>query len=794
MYFGKDAEPTSRRLTEAEDLEMLFALMRSTDEDPRELDRAHKKLRANKKLLEKVDKSSGMTLLHVGLLSECSFDKINMLLTFSPVIAKVRYRDQVPLHMALESNPKAEIIDKLIDAWEGGVREVDEDGVLPLHKLLDDTKNSSTVQALTKRVITLYQGAARVKSHDKLPLHICLEQAHPFRIIEAVLGAYRCGAAVPRKDGKLPLHIAVEGNLETRVVDIVLGAHPAALITKMGATDMLVLDYAIRNSRSQEMVVCLLTGGAFVAQNNPKSIAYARAAAIGRATKEIKQETITTHRSEELSNYRGEAQKKQRGRLKFNVKPHNMDPISIEMEPDAKVSMLKQKIQEKEGTPAYLQRLTLDGKQLMNDCDLSQFDIQRDCQINMVQRFEILQQAIQHEAGKDIILRLLKLRPESAAEDDQNGVLPLHLALKHHAEDEVIKHLLSHNPKAVKIEVNTSKYPLHLALELNYSHTVIKELLGNTNESEWDKSTGAYCPNGKVADEGRVTLPLHTAIKHGNSQETITLLLRSKCPIGARDKNTGNSALECMLASGRGETFFDMILRATLDANPKAISEAGPNGQRPLHVAVINNASVRIVDKLCELGRRVLEAKDLDGRMPIHLAVSRGAQFTVVRTLLHYNPESVNKTDGLGRTPLQLAVTHGASPGVVFEITRCNRKTLCVKDTRGRPLIELATEADAPTWVIRELLEAAPQDVASINLLNGRLQKTKAASEAMRLATKRQAHPGHHRIEAPANESTSQGQRPPRDGAVRGNTHPPPSPEQDEEESILNTVYKWFTG
>ena len=50
------------------------------------------------------------------------------------------------------------------------------------------------------------------------------------------------------------VHSGDTRNLETRVVDIVLGAHPAALITKMGATDMLVLDYAIRNSRSQERV------------------------------------------------------------------------------------------------------------------------------------------------------------------------------------------------------------------------------------------------------------------------------------------------------------------------------------------------------------------------------------------------------------------------------------------------------------------------------------------------------------------------------------------------------------
>jgi ankyrin repeat protein len=439
------------------------------------------------------------------------------------------------------------------------------------------------------------------------------------------------------------------------------------------------------------------------------------------------------------------------------VKPQAGDLLTMEMSFDDKVELLKQQIQEQEGTPVDRMRLTLDGVQLMDSYVLEHYGVHKGCTIQMQQRFELLQQALRNRAEAKVTLQLLMLRPQAAKEDDMNGVLPLQLAIQNGVEDTVVKALLKENREAVKIPVQggaIGEYPLHLALQKMYKPDVIEELLQGTEPSAW-KANGAYAPERQVLTcsskeceacrhhqhiESQCKLPLHIAITNGaGADETkaiITLLLKSRCPIAARDPITGYSALDaCLAADVVSNDLFGQIWHEIIKVRPKIAEEAPPangNGQRPLHVAVVHNANQAIIEHLCVQGRDTLEAYDVDGRLPIHLAVTHQAGFAVVRTLLSHNPRMINKPDGQGRTPLQLAVTHKAQPGVVFEITRTDRNTLNVRDSRGRTLIELAVTHDAPQWVVQELLEASPSDALNLNLLSGKWPNTKASSEALR--------------------------------------------------------------
>eukprot|EP00747_Dinoflagellata_sp_TGD_P207257 gnl/TRDRNA2_/TRDRNA2_80844_c0_seq1.p1 gnl/TRDRNA2_/TRDRNA2_80844_c0~~gnl/TRDRNA2_/TRDRNA2_80844_c0_seq1.p1 ORF type:complete len:835 (+),score=180.54 gnl/TRDRNA2_/TRDRNA2_80844_c0_seq1:70-2574(+) len=713
----------------------LVNFMKGSDDEENVVDKMTNQIKMYPQFLTMVDKT-GATLLHIGLLNDCRYDRIHMLLGFNKNMARQRYRTRLPLHLALESNPKEDVLYALLKAYEGAVKVPDTDTRLPLHIILEHQPFPANFVQLAMHVISLYPEAAVVKSHDRLPLHCCLEHGLQPRLVMYVLDAYRCAAAVPKKDGKLPLHLAVENNFEMKVILKILEAHPVALIEKMptpGGT-LLVLEYALRNHRAQPVIECLLNGGS---GDNPKAAAYARAAATGHITKDaVRDENTSGGHVETDVTIDREMMAQQRRCVRFYVKPLAGDPLVFEMDPDEKVDFLKLKVRDVEGTPVDQQRLSLDGRQLMDGYDLAHYGVQKDCQIQLQQRFALLQQALEHRADESITLKLLALRPETAREDDAYGVLPLHLALQNHSGEQVIKELLKHNPKAVKVEVSGGKlgeYPLHIALQRNYSKEVIKVLLKGVKEADWS-SGGAYSPSGHH-HESQCALPLHTAILNGSNKDTIKLLMDSRCPINARDPTTGLSALDCVLVySAQSEELFNKILHLMLKAKPGAVTEAGPNGQLPLHVAVLHNASSPIVDKLCELGPSALSSYDLDGRLPIHLAVSKQAAFQVVHSLI-LRKSSVHARDGQGRTPLQLAVTHSAKAGVVFDLARADRTVLNTRDARGRSLIEMAVLAEAPPNIICELLEASPSEVENVNLLSGKWPNTKASCEAMRMAT-----------------------------------------------------------
>lgn len=818
------------------DLETVMSIMKGAD-TASSMEIMTEKIKDNKNLLKWVDRD-GNTALHVGILSQASSDKISVLLDADGSIASQKYRGRLPLHLALEFNRREEIITKLIDNLPSAlqVADVSVDGRLPLHMVLESHPFPASFVELGMRVLSKYTGAAAVKSHEKLPLQVCLENGLQPRLTKEVLQAYRCAACVASKEGKLPLHLAVENNLDPRVIQDLIEANPAALMAKTicSGTEMTILEYAIRHGRSEPVIEAIMNGGAFV---NAKCMAYARAAAVGRLTKEAKfEDTAVRSRTQFDTSNDKEAMVRERRRLQFKVKPHAGEEFTMEMCPEEKVETLKQKIQDREGTPADIMRLTLGGKQLMDGFELRKYNVQKGCTIYLAQRFEILQQALRHQAEAKITLQLLRLRPEAAREDDVNGVLPLQLAIHNNCEESVVKSLLAENRDAVKIPVRggssaIGEYPLHLALQKKYSPSVIEELLKNSVPLDW-KPTGHYIP-GVETIEPQCKLPLHIAIRYGGSpdhtKETISILLSKRCDISARDAITGHSALdECLAADQISNDLFGQIWHEIVKERPKIAEESGPNGQRPLHVAVVHNANQAIIEHLCGQGRDALDAYDVDKRLPIHLAVTYQACFAVVRTLLFHNPISINKTDGQGRTPLQLAVTHKAQPGVVFEITRKDSRTLAARDSRGRSLIELAVASDAPQWVVQELLEASPNEAVNLNLLSGKWPNTKASSEALRFAfeaRKRAAREkqtaslfgtarsdGQERAEALANARASLNPRnssgtdrapPPAQPPLRpsvnrlpaGDLSQEPQPEEEEQSMLTDigtAVGKWF--
>eukprot|EP00943_MAST-04B_sp_MAST-4B-sp1_P000699 g699.t1 len=95
------------------------------------------------------------------------------------------------------------------------------------------------------------------------------------------------------------------------------------------------------------------------------------------------------------------------------------------------------------------------------------------------------------------------------------------------------------------------------------------------------------------------------------------------------------------------------------------------NGLLPLHVGLINHASIDVAERLYDIFPEGVEIRDKYGRLPIHCAIIGNVDVGFVKRLYSKFPKSLSLKDELyGYTPLHYAVKHNRKSHIPFLLTK----------------------------------------------------------------------------------------------------------------------------
>mmetsp|Transcript_2606 Transcript_2606/g.4090 ORF Transcript_2606/g.4090 Transcript_2606/m.4090 type:complete len:366 (+) Transcript_2606:102-1199(+) len=179
--------------------------------------------------------------------------------------------------------------------------------------------------------------------------------------------------------------------------------------------------------------------------------------------------------------------------------------------------------------------------------------------------------ACEFGSSLDVVSTLLRIYPHAAREKDDDGDTPLHMVCAENTSLEVVYALLDVWPDAVREKDTYGYTPLHGACTANTSLEVVSALL-----DEW--------PDAVREKENEGWTPLHCACGIFGSDEESSL-----------DEENRYVSLE--------------VVSVLLDAWPDAVREMENNGYTPIHGAIMNNASLEVLQMLFDKWLEVTKNK-----------------------------------------------------------------------------------------------------------------------------------------------------------------------------------------
>jgi serine/threonine protein kinase/ankyrin repeat protein len=321
-----------------------------------------------------------------------------------------------------------------------------------------------------------------------------------------------------------------------------------------------------------------------------------------------------------------------------------------------------------------------------------------------------LHTAVMEGASVDVIRVLLKADPTAAEKtmkvrdedmlQDYKGVdiLPLHLAILRTWLPDVIKALLKVYPGAVNARIR-GKLPLALALQTDQlSDDAVLAVLA------------AYPDAAKETFSNEcdvVILPLHIAMEKKSSEKVVKALIRAHP--GAKKEENPFSKILLLHELLMHHKPSDKDVQNLIDKYPDAVSKRGKDGQLPLHIAVIKEASVGVIRVLLKAdpsaAKKTATGSGGKDMLPLHSAITCHRSLDVVMELLCAYPEGAKARTALGDLPLNLALRYSVSDDVVLAVLAAYPGAAKEKMKDGRLPIKVCGEKKKSEDLMLKLLE-----------------------------------------------------------------------------------------
>ncbi|XXG69263.1 hypothetical protein AAC387_Pa06g2178 [Persea americana] len=259
----------------------------------------------------------------------------------------------------------------------------------------------------------------------------------------------------------------------------------------------------------------------------------------------------------------------------------------------------------------------------------------------------------------------------------------LHIAVKFE-QQEIVQRMIKLCPSLISQPNSKGDTPLHLAARAGHLG-VIKLLTPTLNLVEGNP---ALEEGNSVRQAGGVALrmsnsegsnPIHEALKKSHEQVALYLLAFEKRHGLARDVNMAGESLLYLAA----EAGLDEVVKKIIDTGD--YSTRGPDGQNPLHIAVIKRR-LGVVEILLRKASNLIPQVDDFGNTMLHYASAKGYlrvfqddptrsleddQRKILRRLLEAKPSLAYVPDKKGDYPLFIAIKKDFNAAVDIILEHC---------------------------------------------------------------------------------------------------------------------------
>mmetsp|Transcript_12132 Transcript_12132/g.17689 ORF Transcript_12132/g.17689 Transcript_12132/m.17689 type:complete len:294 (+) Transcript_12132:11-892(+) len=142
-----------------------------------------------------------------------------------------RYESRVlPLHRACSLRPPVHVIKSLVNAYPQAVSAKEtEFKRLPIHVAVQMEASADVVDFL---LLVYPMGAMTKDNLGRLPLHYAMSHGASADVVKSILAAFPAAAGVEEHNGWLPIHVAMNYSISPDVLEMMLEAFPGSTLVK----------------------------------------------------------------------------------------------------------------------------------------------------------------------------------------------------------------------------------------------------------------------------------------------------------------------------------------------------------------------------------------------------------------------------------------------------------------------------------------------------------------------------------------------------------------------------------